>query len=170
MTTDTPMVVDQLNLFIRQAISSWESQNKRINSLLETLTETEWHGATAPGRNSGKYLLGHLIAVNDGMLTLLGVGDRMFAELDEPYVKKAEDAAALNSSIEELKSYWQRLNTELSRHFNAMTADDWFTGHTAVSPEDFAKEPHRNKMNILLSRTIHQGYHLGQLVYLLKKK
>lgn len=46
---------------------------------------------------------------------------------------------------------------------------DWFAKHTAVSDEDFAKEPHRNRLNVLLSRTIHQSNHLGQLS-LLKKK
>ena len=50
-----------------------------------------------------------------------------------------------------------------------MQPEDWFTKHSAISAEDFAKEPHRNKLNILINRTVHQGYHMGQLAYLVKK-
>ena len=41
-----------------------------------------------------------------------------------------------------------------------------FEKHTAVSEEDFSKEPHRNKLNIVISRTSHLQYHTGQLVLL----
>jgi hypothetical protein len=47
-----------------------------------------------------------------------------------------------------------------------MKPQDWLGRHTAVSEEDFQKEKHRNKLNVLISRTNHAGYHLGQLVYL----
>jgi len=33
-----------------------------------------------------------------------------------------------------------------------------------VSEEDFAKEPHRNRFTMLLGRTAHLGFHLGQAV------
>lgn len=50
-----------------------------------------------------------------------------------------------------------------------MKAEDWFMRHTAISEENFASEPHRNKLNIVMNRTSHLSYHLGQLVYLIKK-
>jgi len=34
--------------------------------------------------------------------------------------------------------------------------------HTAVSEEDFEREPHRNRFTVLLGRTTHLAYHLGQ--------
>jgi hypothetical protein len=37
-----------------------------------------------------------------------------------------------------------------------------------VTEEDFANEPHRNRLAILLSRTSHASYHLGQLMFLKK--
>jgi len=36
----------------------------------------------------------------------------------------------------------------------------------AVSDEDFSKEPHRNKLNVIINRTNHMSYHLGQLILL----
>jgi len=63
---------------------------------------------------------------------------------------------------------WNTVNTTLTNHFNTMQPSDWLDRHTKVSPEDFAKEPHRNKLNILLTRTNHLSYHSGQLNLLSK--
>jgi len=40
--------------------------------------------------------------------------------------------------------------------------------HTSVSEEDFAKEPHRNRLNVLTTRTTHLASHYGQLIFLKK--
>jgi hypothetical protein len=32
-----------------------------------------------------------------------------------------------------------------------------------ISEQDFAKEPMRNKLNVLINRTNHLAYHYGQL-------
>jgi len=45
---------------------------------------------------------------------------------------------------------------------------DWLARHTAVSEEDFAKDPSRNRFAVLLSRTNHLSYHLGPAVLGLK--
>ncbi len=66
-------------------------------------------------------------------------------------------------SISELKEKWKQVNSTLTGHFKAMTPADWLGRHSNVSEEDFAKEPGRNKLNVLMGRTNHQSYHLGQL-------
>jgi hypothetical protein len=45
-----------------------------------------------------------------------------------------------------------------------MSSSDWLQKHTAVSEEDFVWEPHRNRFAVLLARTAHLAYHLGQAV------
>ena len=69
-------------------------------------------------------------------------------------------------SAGELKKCWNEINTALSAIFSTMQPADWLERHSAVSAEDFAKEPHRNKLNVIISRTVHQSYHLGQMNYL----
>jgi len=49
-----------------------------------------------------------------------------------------------------------------------MLWSDWRQRHTAVSEEDFAKDPSRNRFAVLLSRTNHLSYHLGQALLALK--
>jgi hypothetical protein len=69
-------------------------------------------------------------------------------------------------TVTELKEYWNVVNGKLAEGFQRFTTEDWFQRHTAVSAEDFEKERHRNRLNVLLGRTSHLAYHLGQLILL----
>lgn len=157
-------------LFIKMVISNWELQNARFNKLISKLTDEQLSTATAPDRNTGVWILGHLIAVNDGMIPLLGLGEKLYPELEAPFIGEANKPGVTAPPLAELKQKWEQLNVKLTQYFTALPADEWFTRHNSISPEDFAKEPHRNKLNILINRTNHQSYHLGQLVYLDKKQ
>jgi hypothetical protein len=54
------------------------------------------------------------------------------------------------------------VNRRLDAALNELTLNDWLGRHTAVSEEDFAKEPLRNRFSILITRTNHLAYHVGQ--------
>ena len=153
-------------LAIKMIVAEWQKQNARVDKLLESLSEEQLSAETASGRNSGIYLIGHLAAVNDGMLPLLGFGDKRYPELSNVFLTNPDKSGLARPSLEELKSKWKEINADLDKHINALTPEEWFTRHTAVSEADFAKEPHRNKLNIIINRTNHQSYHLGQLAYL----
>ena len=158
--------MDYPELAIKMIIAEWQKQNARLDTILDTLSDDQLSMATAPGRNTGIYLLGHLTAVNDGIITLLGFGEKRHPELESIFLANPEKAGMARPSVEELKKYWKEVNAVLYEHISKMTTGDWFTRHSAVSEEDFSKEPHRNKLNIIINRTNHQSYHLGQLAYL----
>lgn len=164
MTTTT-----EKELFIKMVLSNWELQINRMNDLLGKLSDEELSAQTAPGRNTGVYLLGHLAAVSDGMFTFLGLGERLNPEMDEIFLRNADNSGIEKPSINELKDYWNKVNALLAQKIDQLHAEEWFTRHTAVSEADFAKEPHRNKLNIVINRTNHLSYHSGQLAYLAKK-
>src|SRR3978361_1242480 len=73
-------------LFISMVISAWETYNSRVDKLLNSLTDEQFMAETAPRRNSGIYLIGHLTAVSDGMLPLLGLGERLYPQLTEVFL------------------------------------------------------------------------------------
>ena len=156
-------------VFMKMAISAWDTYNARVNKLLDTLSEEQLLAETAPGRNTGIYLIGHLVAVNDALFPILGFGERLYPELDNIFVQSPDKSGHKMPSISELKEYWNKVNAKLTDHINQMPADEWFTRHNNVSEVDFSKEPHRNKLNIIINRTNHTSYHLGQLAYLAKK-
>ena len=155
-------------IFVKMVLSAWQTQNARVDELLKTISDEQLQQETAPGRNTGIYLLGHLAAVNDGLFTLLGLDERMHPELDGIFLDSPDKSGKKMPSINELKKYWSDINSKLNDHFNKLQPHEWFMKHTAVSEEDFIKEPHRNRLNVLITRGIHQGYHLGQMAYLKK--
>ena len=151
---------------IRMIIDSWSSTVKRTDTLFEKLTDEELLNEVAPNRNRGIYLLGHLAAVHDMMLPLLNFGESLYSELKTTFIGTPDNPEVQNFSITELRQYWTAINAELQKNFDKLTVEEWLEKHNSVSEEDFAKEPHRNKLNVVLGRTKHMDYHLGQLAFL----
>jgi hypothetical protein len=156
-------------LLTSMTLTGWQSLNKRIEKLVDGLTDEQLQAEVAPGRNRGIYLLGHMATVSDMMLPLLGLGTALKPEYQAIFVSSPDKAVKELPSATEVKSYLKEVNATLNGHFAKMNADDWFKKHTQVSDEDFAKEPHRNRLNIILSRTGHHNYHLGQMAFLQPK-
>jgi len=156
------------NVMVKMVIDSWNAQVNNVNKLIDTFTDEQWNTEVSLNRNRGIYLLGHLVAVNDRMLPLLGFGEQAFPHLYDVFAAKPDKAVEDLPTLDELKRDWHQSVKTLATLFNNLTPEEWFAKHTAVSEEDFAKEPHRNRMNVILSRTNHLAYHLGQL-NLLKK-
>lgn len=154
------------DLFVLMAVDAWNVQVKRFNKFLELTDATQMGKEIAPGKNTGTYLLGHLIAVADGLFPLFGLQDKMYPELQEPFIVQPDKSGLPFPSVEELKEYWKNVTDTLDGHIKNMDSKTWFERHTSVSEEDFLKEPHRNKLNVLLSRTNHQSYHFGQMILL----
>jgi hypothetical protein len=158
--------MNPIETMIKMTMDRWYVQVKNFDAALNSITDEQLQKEIAPGKNRGIYLLGHLIAVHDDMLTLLDLGDKLYPELSEPFIKQPDKAVSEIPSATELRAYWKKSNEVLSQKFESLQATDWFQKHTAVSAEDFEKEPHRNKLNIIITRTSHLSYHLGQFILL----
>lgn len=158
----------QKQLVIKSVLDAWNSRIEAADKLFNGLTDEQLQQEIAPGRNRGIYLLGHLTAVHDKMLPLLNLESQVYPHLDEPFLNKADKIVSTIPSTKELRENWKNINAKLATHFNKLSADEWFQKHTSVSEEDFVKEPHRNRINVVVGRTNHMQYHIGQ-VALLKK-
>jgi hypothetical protein len=163
-----PMTTHQ-QLFITMTLSAWEGYVKRTTALFDGLSDEQLAHDIAPGRNSGIYLLGHLTAVHDAIPVFLGTGARAYSHLDAAFVSNPDKAGFAIPSVGDLRKYWKEVNARISQQVAKIPADEWFNRHTAVPEADFAKEPHRNKLNIIINRTGHISYHLGQLMLLANK-
>lgn len=152
---------------IKQVITSWKSRNEAYTEFFNYYPGDYYFKEVAPGRNRAIYLLGHLIASNDSILPLFGLGNPLFPEL-AMFAHDADKSFEITHSLADLKAKWQTVNKKLGEHFDAFSPEDWMSRHTSVSEADFLKEPHRNKLNALLGRTNHESYHLGQLNLLTK--
>lgn len=157
------------SLFVKMALDAWQTQIKRTDDLFTSLSDEELAKEIAPGKNRGLYLLGHLAAIHDHMLPLLGLGDALYPQLFGPFVESPDKTVKELLSVQDLRRYWKEVNEKLAAAFSSLSTSDWFQKHNAVSEEDFKKEPHRNRLNLVMNRTAHLANHLGQLL-LLKSK
>jgi len=157
---------DHKKVMIKIVLDLWNGRIKEADNLFDKLTDEQLLKEIAPGKNRGVYLLGHLAGVHDRMLPLLNFGEMLYPQLGDIFLMKPDKAVAEIPSTSDLRLYWNTINSKLSEHFNKLTDEEWFEKHTAVSAEDFAKEPHRNKLNVVAGRTSHLAYHNGQIALL----
>lgn len=155
-------------MVIKMVLHSWFSTVKRTDKLFDSLSDEEMIQEVAPNRNRAIYLLGHLASVHDMMLPLLNLGESQFPELLSSFIRTPDDASNQKFTVTELRESWKVANANLAEQFEKLSDEEWLEKHTSVSEEDFAKEPHRNKLNVLISRTNHLSYHLGQLALISK--
>ncbi len=151
-------------LLATAALKSWKQVLGQFDKGLAALTDNDFQKRVAPGRNRLYYLLGHLAAVHDRLLPMLGVSDRLHPELDEAFISHPDGAQSDTVSVAELRRAWSEVNSRLSSTFDRYSPQDWLHKHTAVSDEDFAADPTRNRLAVVLSRTNHLSFHTGQLV------
>lgn len=141
----------------------WETYNQRMQKVLDTISDENYTKPVAPGANSPSWILGHLVDTDDKLLELFGIRGRLFPALEKIYHHERGTNQAGHLTKSELITQWKEILAELNRVFKAMSERDWHARHIAVSEEDFKKEPHRNKLNVMLSRVSHKASHLGQV-------
>ena len=150
-------------ILIANVVSSWKQIVNRLEERLTPLDEEQLEKQVAPNKNRLLYLLGHLTAVHDRMLPLLAIGERLHPELDEAYISNPDRTISDPLSASDLKHAWSEVNAAITSAVEKFSADDWLKKHTAVSDDDFLKDPTRNRLAVFLSRTNHASFHTGQM-------
>ncbi len=156
------MAADQQ--LVDAVLRAWKFNTDRVAKFFDELSDQQLQTEVAPGRNRLIYLWGHLASVSDGMLPLLGIGPRLHPELDAPFLSNPDRSVATLPSASELQGISREIDQALWSAFDAWSAKDWLERHTAVSEEDFAREPYRNRFSVLLSRNTHMAFHYGQII------
>ena len=147
---------------IDAALRGWKFNVERAEKLFGGLSPEQLEQEVAPGKNRLIYLWGHLAAVHDRLLPLLAIGERLHPEFDSMFISKPDKSVPLTVSAQSLQAAWQEISQRLWDGFTKFSDSDWAARHTVVSQEDFEREPHRNRFGVLLGRTAHLAYHLGQ--------
>src|SRR5687767_2767162 len=91
---------------LKMVFDRWNTLLKNFDASLNALSDEQLQNEIAPGRNRGIYLLGHMIAVHDDMLVLLDMGDKMYPELSDPFIKSPDKAATDIPTAATLRAYW----------------------------------------------------------------
>src|SRR5258707_12206781 len=83
--------------YVALGLKVWKAQLDRADKLFGGLSSEEVLREIAPGRNRLLYLWGHLTAIHDAMLPLLGLGNRFHPEFDAAFVSKSRQVAGGHS-------------------------------------------------------------------------
>jgi hypothetical protein len=164
----TDNTTTQKKVLIKMVLDGWQSKTGQLDKLLSELSDEQLQQEVAPGRNRGFYLLGHLTSLADSIFPLLGY-EKVAPHLFKPYVLTPDKENGNLPGVESLRQEWTRVNDTLTEKMSSIEPDEWFRKHTSITDEDFANEPHRNKLNVVLSRIGHVDYHLGQMQFLKNK-
>src|SRR5580658_4062218 len=111
-------------LLFTTALNSWKQVIGRFNKGIEPLNDEQLQKQVAPGKNRLFYLVGHLTAVHDRMIPMLGLGERLYPELDEPYVTNPDRVLTDPVSASDLKKAWSEVNGKLTAAFERFTPED----------------------------------------------
>src|SRR6187455_1735781 len=109
-----------INLFVKMVLDRWNASIKNWDTLLNDLTDETLQKEIAPGKNRGIYLLGHIIAVHDDMLILLNMGEKLYPELNEPFIKFADKTTKQLPNAAELRSFWTNQCEVLKQKFDTL--------------------------------------------------
>src|SRR3954466_12226316 len=110
---------------VKMVLDRWNASLKNMDTLLDSLTDETLQKEIAPGKNRGIYLLGHLIAVHDDMVVLLGMGDKLYPALFEPFIKSPDKTTADIPSAKDLRGYWTKQCEVLKQKFETVKPEDW---------------------------------------------
>ena len=146
------------------ALRSWNQVIGRLDQALLTLTEEQLERQVAPEKSRLIYLLGHLTVTHDIMRVLLQAVDRFYPQLDRIFFDNPDQSQSREVSASLLKSAGTEVHRSLTNEMLKFSGEEWLERHTAESEADFQQDPTRNRIAILLSRTNHASFHLGQIV------
>jgi hypothetical protein len=154
--------MSQNALLTAAAVNLWNQIIERASKSFDAFTDEQLQLEVAPGKNRVFYILGHITATHDRLLPLLRLGERRYPQLDV-FLEKPDRVQSDPISAAELRKAWTEVNSAVTAAVSTLTPEQWLERHSAISEEDFAKEPHRNRLTVFTSRTTHAAYHHGQV-------
>jgi hypothetical protein len=97
----------------------------RLDKLFGTLSPEQLEQQVTPGKNRLIYLWGHLASVNDGLLPLLGIGERLHPELDAMFISKPDRSVELTVTAQSLKLALDKIDQKLWEGFSNFSPANW---------------------------------------------
>src|ERR1700682_5514842 len=101
--------------YVGLGLKVWTAQIERADKLFGSLSSEDVQREVAPGRNRLLYLWGHLTAIHDAMLPLLGLGERLHPEFDAAFVSNPDKSPAATPSHEQVREAWNAVNRDLRK-------------------------------------------------------
>ena len=139
-----------------------------IDQHLNALSDNELEAEISPGRNTGIWVLGHLIASMDDIGLYLSNADKDYKdywELFGPGSKGTSDKQY--PSVTDMREKWIKVNEKAKKIIAALPEEELQNNHNNTSDKtDFYK----TKQRVIDCWILHQMYHAGHLGILAANK
>jgi uncharacterized damage-inducible protein DinB len=87
--------MEQSRIMLDMALKAWNQQISRAEKFFDAQTDDNFSKEIAPGKNRISYLMGHLVASNDGLMKLFGFGERVYPSYEEIFSKNPDRASTI---------------------------------------------------------------------------
>src|ERR1700733_12238925 len=106
INTQKETLMTNEELYLAVALNGWKGTIERADKMFSGLSDQEVLKEIAPGKNRLIYLWGHLTAVHDAMLPLLGIGRRLHAEFDVAFISNPDKTQCGMTSAAAVGGAW----------------------------------------------------------------
>jgi hypothetical protein len=125
--------------YVALGLKVWKAQIDRAGTHFGGLSSEEVLREIAPDRNRLLYLWGHLTAIHDAMLPLLGLSERLHPEFDVAFVSNPDKSRSDIPSHEQVRQAWKTVNGEVRiphchGQFPRPFFRDWMFSGTLAAP------------------------------------
>ena len=146
---------EQARLFSRIALRTWKATVGRFDDIVAALPDEELEREVTPGKSRLFYLVGHLTALNDRLLPVLGLGERRHEELDAEFGEERDDHRASALSPRRVRQLWNEVNAALVAGMERLTPEQWLEAPVSVTAP--------SRLSVLLAWTAHVSLHATQM-------
>lgn len=153
--TDEIAGLEQARLFTRIALNTWKATVGRFDDIVAASSDEELEREVTPGKSRLFYLVGHLTALHDRLLPVLGLGERRHAELDDEFGAERDEHRTSAVSPMRVRQLWSEVNATVLAGMERLTPEQWLEKPPA------AVEPSR--LSVLLNWTDHVSLHSTQI-------
>src|SRR3954462_6941526 len=96
-------------VFIKMVLDAWHTYIARTDDLFNSLSDEQLMQEVAAGKNRGVYLLGHLAAVHDRILSFLEMGAPLHPGLWQPFVESPDKEVTALPPTQTLREHWKEI-------------------------------------------------------------
>lgn len=131
--------------------------NWKLNSLSDKDLEKE----TAPGKNTGIWLFGHLITCEDDFALFMGKGGITYPEYQKMFGEGTKPLPAENyPSVSEMRAKWKEMLAKNKKIYDELKDEEFDEPHAELKDEN---DPCKTKEDIMIHWQVHLMYHVGQI-------
>ncbi len=156
------------NVLVQQYLKQYRMMLEWVDGQLNALSDEEYNLELSPGKNTGIWILGHLVVSDDDFSVFLGKGELLFPEYTEVFGQGSKlQKAEIYPSVSKLKEAWKKVSEKNLEIYSGLTDKELNEPHSMV--KNYETDYFKTKDKVIMAWHLHQAYHAGQIAILVSR-